>query len=230
MVGCSIYCCWGILYGKTIESMRQIILILLTLPTITLSAQNKSVTDVLKIGEIKENIRKSCEEIYNIRCNYIQEKSVSLLEDTIKNTGEVIFMKPNSLYWKNNSQGDNYFILKNDSVKIVNDNAVNVMTVDKHLIFREISKIINNGVSDNSIIDEKNFTPSIEENDAYIVVNMKPKKNKMKNVLGNMKIYFDKSSCLVQKIEITDNNHDITTITLSDIYVNQNIDNTLFKF
>ena len=80
------------------------------------------------------------------------------------------------------------------------------MTIDEHLIFREISKIINNGVSDNSIIDEKNFTPSFEENDAYIVVNMKPKKNKMKNVLGNMKIYFDKSSCLVHKIEITDNN------------------------
>ena len=184
MVRCDIYCCWGVFYGKTIKSMRQILLILLTLLTITLSAQNKSVTDVLKIGEIKENIRKSCEEICNIRCDYIQEKSVSLLEDTIKNTGEVIFMKPNNLYWKNNSQGDNYFILKNDSVKIVNNNAVDVMTIEEHLIFREISKIINNGVSDNSIIDEKNFTPSFEENDAYIVVNMKPKKNKMKNVLG----------------------------------------------
>ncbi|MBE6346254.1 MAG: outer membrane lipoprotein carrier protein LolA [Lentimicrobiaceae bacterium] len=230
MVRCDIYCCWGVFYGKTIKSMRQILLILLTLLTITLSAQNKSVTDVLKIGEIKENIRKSCEEICNIRCDYIQEKSVSLLEDTIKNTGEVIFMKPNNLYWKNNSQGDNYFILKNDSVKIVNNNAVDVMTIEEHLIFREISKIINNGVSDNSIIDEKNFTPSFEENDAYIVVNMKPKKNKMKNVLGNMKIYFDKSSCLVHKIEITDNNHDITTIVLLDIYVNKNIDNTLFNF
>ena len=104
------------------------------------------------------------------------------------------------------------------------------MSIEEHLIFREISKIISNGVSDNSIIDEKNFTPSFEENDAYIVVNMKPKKNKMKNILGNMIIYLDKSSYLVHKIEITDNNHDITTIVMSDIYVNKNIDNTLFNF
>ena len=210
--------------------MKQILLILLTLHTITLSAQNKSVTDVLKIDEIKESIRKSCDKICNIRCNYIQEKSVSLLEDRIKNTGEVIFMKPNSLYWRNNSQEDHYFVLKNDSVKIVNSNGVNIMSIEEHLIFREISKIISNGVSDNSIIDEKNFTPSFEENDAYIVVNMKPKKNKMKNILGNMIIYLDKSSYLVHKIEITDNNHDITTIVMSDIYVNKNIDNTLFNF
>ena len=102
--------------------------------------------------------------------------------------------------------------------------------IQEHLIFREISKIINNSISNTSIIDENNFIPSYEENEDYIIVNMRPKKNKMKSVLGNMTIHFEKSSYLIYKIEITDNNYDITTITLSDISINQNIDNTLFNF
>lgn len=210
--------------------MKQILLILLTLLSLTLSSQSQYITDVHSIDEIKDNIRISCDEICNVRCNYIQEKSVSLLEDKISNEGEVIFMKPNSLYWRNDSQGDNFFILKNDSVKVVNNNGVTVAPIKEHIIFREILKIINNGISNNSIIDEKNFVPTFEENDNDIIVNMKPKKNRMKSVFGNMRLYFDKSSYLVHRIEMTDNNNDITTITLSDIYLNQNIDNTLFKF
>lgn len=210
--------------------MKQILLISLTLLSFALSAQNQKITDKARINEIKENVTRSCSNINNVRCNYIQEKSVSLLEDNIKNEGEVIFMTPDNLYWKNNIPKNQSFILRNDSVKIVNDNGVNIMPIQEHLIFREISKIINNGVSNNSIIDENNFIPSYEENENYIIVNMKPKKNKMKSVLGSMTIHFEKSSYLIHKIEITDNNLDVTTITLSDIYINQNLDNSLFNF
>lgn len=210
--------------------MKQILLISLTLLSFALSAQNQKITDKARINEIKENVTRSCSNINNVRCNYIQEKSVSLLEDNIKNEGEVIFMTPDNLYWKNNIPKNQSFILRNDSVKIVNDNGVNIMPIQEHLIFREISKIINNGVSNNSIIDENNFIPSYEENENHIIVNMKPKKNKMKSVLGSMTIHFEKSSYLIHKIEITDNNLDVTTITLSDIYINQNLDNSLFNF
>lgn len=210
--------------------MKQILLISSIFFSFILSAQNQKITDKARINEIKENVTRSCSNINNVRCNYIQEKSVSLLEDNIKNEGEVIFMTPDNLYWKNNIPENQLFILRNDSVKIVNDNGVNIMPIQEHLIFREISKIINNGVSNNSIIDENNFIPSYEENENHIIVNMKPKKNKMKSVLGSMTIHFEKSSYLVHKIEITDNNYDITTITLSDIYINQNLDNSLFNF
>ena len=210
--------------------MKRILLISLTLLSFTLSAQNQNITDKARINEIKENVTKSCSNINNVKCNYIQEKSVSLLEDNIKNEGEVIFMTPDNLYWKNNTPENQSFVLRSDSVKIVNNNGVNIMPIQEHLIFREISKIISNGVSNNSIIDENKFIPSYEENENHIIVNMKPKKNKMKNVLGNMTIHFEKSSYLIHKIEITDNNHDVTTITLSDIYTNQEIDNSLFNF
>lgn len=195
-----------------------------------LYADAQQITDKVRINDIKGNIVESCENISNLKCNYIQEKSVSLLEDDITYEGEVIFVAPNILFWNNKKTGNQEFILKNDSVKIVNDNGVNIMPIEEHLIFREISKIINNGVSNKSIIDENNFLPAYEENEDYIIVNMKPKKNKMKSVLGNMILHFDKSSYLIHKIEIIDNNYDLTTITLSDIHINQDVDKTLFNF
>lgn len=195
-----------------------------------LYADAQQITDKLRINDIKGNIVESCENISNLKCNYIQEKSVSLLEDDITYEGEVIFVAPNILFWNNKKTGNQEFILKNDSVKIVNDNGVNIMPIEEHMIFREISKIINNGVSNKSIIDENNFLPAYEENEDYIIVNMKPKKNKMKSVLGNMILHFDKSSYLIHKIEIIDNNYDLTTITLSDIHINQDVDKTLFNF
>ncbi len=210
--------------------MKRLLLISFLLFSFGLSAQNQQITEKSRIDEIKRNITVSCSNINNIKCNYLQEKSISLLEDDINNEGEVIFMAPNNLYWKNYKPDNQSFILKDDSVKIVNNNGENIMPIQEHLIFREISKIINNSISNTSIIDENNFIPSYEENEDYIIVNMRPKKNKMKSVLGNMTIHFEKSSYLIYKIEITDNNYDITTITLSDISINQNIDNTLFNF
>ena len=210
--------------------MKRLLLISLLVFSFRLSAQNQQITDKSEIDEIKRNITMSCSGINNIKCNYIQEKSITLLEDDIRNEGEVIFMVPDNLYWKNKKPDNQLFILKNDSVKIVNNNGVNIMPIQDNLIFREISKIINNSISNSSIIDENNFIPSYEENENYIIVNMKPKKNKMKSVLGSMTIHFEKSSYLIHKIEITDNNLDVTTITLSDIYINQNLDNSLFNF
>ena len=210
--------------------MKRLILILFVLLSFGLSAQNQCVTDKKKIDEIKDNITKSCNNINNIRCKYVQEKSISLLEDDIRNEGEMIFVTPNNLYWKNNTPKNQSFILKNENVKIINDNGETVMPIQEHLIFREISKIINNSISNNTIIDENNFIPFYEENENHIIVNMKPKKNKMKSVLGSMTIHFEKTSYLINKIEITDNNNDVTTITLSDIYINKGFDSTLFNF
>lgn len=210
--------------------MKQILLISFILLSSILSAQNQQITDNDRINVIKENITKTCNDINSIKCNYIQEKSVSLLEDDIKNEGEVIFVNPNNLCWKNNYPENQSFILKNDSVKIINNDGVDIMPIEKHLIFKEVLKIINNAVSNNSIIDEKNFIPSYEENENYIIVNMMPKKNKMKNIIGNMRLHFEKSSYLIHRIEIIDNNSDITTIILSDICINHEIDKSLFNF
>lgn len=195
-----------------------------------LSAQNQKITDKARIHEIKENITKSCNEIDNIKCKCVQEKSVSLLENDITNEGEVIFVNPDNLYWRNSSPENQSFILKDDSVKIINNEGVNIMPIQEHLIFREVSKFINNAVSNGSAIDEDNFITSYEENENYIIVNMKPKKNRMRNFLGDMRLYFDKTSALIHRIEMIDKNSDITTIMLSDIYINHEIDNTLFNF
>ena len=210
--------------------MKQILLVSFILFSFILSGQNQKITDNNRINEIKNNITRAYDDINNIRCNYIQEKSVSLLENDIKSEGEVIFIVPNNLYWKNNYPESQSFILKNDSVKVINNEGVDIMPIEKHLIFREVLKIINNAVSNKSIIDEKNFVSSYEENENYIIVNMVPKKNKMKNFLGNMRLHFDDISYLIHKIEIIDNNSDITTILLSDICINQEIDKSLFNF
>lgn len=209
--------------------MRTLLISFVLLLT-ALSAESQQITDKMKINDIKENIIESCENIVNLRCNYVQEKSVSLLEDNIIYEGEVFFVAPDILLWNNKNPENQEFVLKNDSVKIVNKSGSNIMPIEEHLIFREIAKLINNGISNKSIIDENNFMPTYEENENYIIVNMKPKKNKMKNVFGNMILHFDKSSYLIHKIEIIDNNNDVTTITLSDIYINKGFDSTLFNF
>ena len=129
--------------------------------------------NIKSLDDIKDNITRSCNNINNIRCKYVQEKSVSLLEDDIRNEGEMIFVTPNNLYWKNNTPKNQSFILKEENVKIINDNGETVMPIQEHLIFREISKIINNSISNNTIIDENNFIPSYEENENHIIVNMK---------------------------------------------------------
>lgn len=210
--------------------MKLLHLLIILISFLTTTAQNLTVEDKEKVREIIGEITKKCNEIENMRCNYIHEKSVSLLEDEIEMSGTAIFVKPNNLYWSCNNDDNQYFILKNDSIKINNTNGVTMMPVQEHLIFREIHKIINNSISSNSFFDETNFTPTLVENENHYIINLKPKKNKMKSVMGNMTFHFDKSTLLLSQIEVTDSNNDITNIRLSDIYINQELDNNLFNF
>ena len=99
-----------------------------------LSAESQQITDKMKINDIKENITESCENIVNLRCNYVQEKSVSLLEDNIIYEGEVFFVAPDILLWNNKNPENQEFVLKNDSVKIVNKSGSNIMPIEEHLI------------------------------------------------------------------------------------------------
>ena len=64
--------------------MKQILLVSFILFSFILSGQNQKITDNNRINEIKNNITRAYDDINNIRCNYIQEKSVSLLENDIK--------------------------------------------------------------------------------------------------------------------------------------------------
>lgn len=210
--------------------MRLLSLFLALIFITNLSAQNQEITDDNRINIITEAITNKCNEINTLECNYIHEKSISLLDDKLKMEGSVTFMLPNNLHWSCKNNDNQSFTLKNDSIRINNGNGINIMPVQEHLIFREIHKIINNSICNKSFIDHNNFRPSFYEDENNVIIILKPKKNRMKSLFGEMCFFFDKNSFLINKIEITDSNNDITTISISDIYINETIDTEIFNF
>lgn len=195
-----------------------------------IDAQEQKITDSKDIELISKEFSEVFSKIESIKCDYIQEKSISLLEENIITKGHIVYVNPQKLYWIANEPVEQSFVMNEDSIKIINSSGTNLMPINQHPVFKEISKLIYISELQNQFVDNANFDIEYFKNDNNLIVRMKPKKSRLKKIIASLNVHFDYNTKLAEKIEITDANNDITTISLSNPIINQGIDYLLFTF
>lgn len=211
--------------------MRNLLLIsFITIMAQLACAQGIKITDKASIATLRSELAQAYSEIETMQCQYQQEKTIALLEDNIKTQGVVIYHNPRKLYWSMKDDYDHYFAMCDDNIKIVNANGETTMPINNHPIFREIAKMVIAGEKRGDLIDDNNFYSELYEYKDTFVVQMKPKKNRMKAMFGIMTLIFDKETKIMKCIEMTETSGDKTTITLHEVVINQKCDNSMFTF
>lgn len=193
-------------------------------------AQGTIIKDKTTIATLRSELAQAYSEIETMQCRYQQEKTITLLEDNIKSQGTVIYCNPRKLYWSMDDDYAHYFAMCDDNIKIVNANGETAMPINSNPIFREISKMVTAGEKRGDLIDDSNFYSELFDDEDSIIVEMRPKKNRMKAVFGIMTLTFDKDTKTMKSIEMTETSGDKTIITLHDVLINHECDNSLFTF
>lgn len=209
---------------KTLSLSMMIMLL-----SLTLSAQNQTVTDVSEIENIITLFSENINNIDNMLCHYQYEKSVSMLEETIQSSGTVAYMKKCKLYW-NSENNNSSFLLINDSIKIVNKDNCNVTTTENHPLFKEIAKIVSSGEENGFVFDKNTFETVFSKDTDAVTVQMTPKKKRLKSLFNSILIIIDNDTMTIQSIEITDVYGDMAKIILSDVVFNAPENERYFKF
>ena len=211
--------------------MKKVLLIFVYLIFfITASAQSdfKPISES-ELTKVKNSIKAKNAEIQTLICPFVQTKKMAVLKEDAVTKGIMYFAKPNRFRWE--YTGDNpfvfvqndgkYFTKINGKVAEVKDNSVR--------LFQEISNMVIASISGEILENTKKFKTEFQENNSMVVVNLTPIPKAMQNFISKIRLFFDKTTYLVTKIEIYEGGNDMTIIQFENVKVNQTIYDNLFE-
>ena len=198
----------------------------LLLATLTTSAQ-KTVTPQLQEKIIAE-INATAKGITSLQCDFVQTKTLSIMDERMVSKGKMVFARPNRFRWQYTSPYDYTFIITDDKVHIAKGNNKNSIDLKSSQVFQEIARMIAGSVTGRSLTEKKDFDVQIQTtNDTYIAL-LKPKKSQMRKMFKQIRLTFNKKERIVTQVEMTDANGDVTVIQMQHVVQNEKVDSKAF--
>lgn len=209
---------------------KQIILIILFLSysIFSFSQEVKQATKA-EINTIYLNIKKVSEKTKSLKCSFVQEKTISILEEVFTSKGIMYYQKPNSLRWQYEEPYKYLFILHEGKVLIKDGDKTSKFDANGSKIFKEISEIMIASVDGSILKDEKRFAIQYFVSSKQAIVQLVPKDKTMKKLMNSITLTFDKSDWLVRTIEMEESLGDKSVIKFKVEKVNASISRDLFN-
>lgn len=207
--------------------MKHISFVLALLLTVLASFAQKSVTPQQQEKIIAE-INTTAKGITSLQCDFVQTKTLSIMDEQMVSKGRMVFARPKKLRWQYNTPYDYTFIITDDKVLIGKGKNKNSIDLKSSQVFQEIARMIAGSVTGRCLTEKNDFDVKMQAtNDAYIAL-LKPKKSQMRKMFKQIQLTFDKKKRIVTQVEMTDANGDQTTIQMQHVVQNEKVDNKAF--
>ncbi len=188
---------------------------------------------VLATKEQKQMIISSISEVAKntstLKCDFVQEKSISILSEVIISEGVMCFKKDNNLRWEYTKPYSYIFILADGKVIIQNQDRVDSFDTNSNKMFKFISEIMIGGVKGDLLNDEKNFTSEIFVGNNDVIIKLVPKVDELSDLMSVINLTVNKKDWLVNSIEMEETSGDNTLIRFTQKNVNATVPDSLFK-
>ena len=197
---------------------------------VTTSAQTDfKVVPESDLGKVKNSIKAKNTQIQTLTCPFIQTKKMAVLKENAVSKGIMYFKKTDLFRWEYTGDApfvfvqnhEKYFTKTNGKVAEIKDNSVR--------LFQEISKLVISSINGDILENSKKFKTEFSENNSLLLVNLTPTQKSMQNFISKIKLFFDKTTYLVTKIEIYESGNDMTIIQFKDVNINQTMNDNLFE-
>ncbi len=213
------------LYSKM--KMNKYYLFFLFLLNCSLAAAQEKVS-LQQQEKIISEISLSAKKVSTIQCDFVQTKSLSIMNEKMVSKGKMYFQSPNKLRWQYTSPYDYTFIIADNKVLIGKGKNTNKIDLRKSQTFQEIARMIEGSVTGKCLTDKTDFDVIIQDSkDSYIAI-LTPKKVQMRKMFKRIVLTFNKAKRTVKVVEMVDANGDKTVITMQNIKQDEAIDNKMF--
>lgn len=180
------------------------------------------------VNQIKDEINQSASEMKSMECDFVQIKNVKLLNHEMKSTGRMYYQQTNMLRWEYTTPYKYTFILNGSNVSLRKDDRSDVIDVNQNKFFKEIARIMMNSVVGKSLSDDNDFKTEITiDRDEYIAL-LLPQRKDIKSMFERIILHFNKKNKVISSVELIEKNEDRTIITMTNIRVNERIDQNMF--
>lgn len=200
------------------------LLLLIFLPFFGFSQNYKPLKDTLFL---KQKIESMSKITNSIETDFIQEKNLSMLSEKIISKGHFVFKKENMLRWEYQTPSKYLIVINKDKVIIKDEKKTNKYDMNSNKVFKEINDIMLSCVQ-GTIFKSNKFKTSYYENEKGYKLELIPQVKNMKETFKKINLYFDKNVTSVAKMEMIENNDDLTSLDFINKKLNAPVAETIF--
>lgn len=208
--------------------MRSIFLIALVLFSVhSLHAQYPGYTAVSDISTFKNEFAAAAKKTTSIKSNFVQEKNLSMLAETITSKGKFWFKKDNMVRMEYTQPFDYLMILNKDKVYVKDAQKENKISAKSNKLFQQINRIMIDCMQ-GTTLSNTDFKTRVFENKNTYLVELQPVAKGMKDLFKYINVVIDKKDYSVNSIEMLELSGDNTVIRFVNKELNTNIQDALF--
>lgn len=200
------------------------VLIFILLPFVGITQNYRSVKDTTVLKQKIENMSKTTS---SIEADFTQEKNLSILSEKVISKGHFVFKKENLLRWEYSSPSKYLIVINKEKIVIKDEKKTTRYDMNSNKVFKEINDIMLSCVQ-GTIFKSNKFKTNYFENDKGYKLELTPLAKNMKETFKKINLYFDKTVTSVTKMEMVENNDDITSLDFTNKKLNGVVSESIF--
>ncbi|MBN2275257.1 MAG: outer membrane lipoprotein carrier protein LolA [Bacteroidales bacterium] len=201
----------------------------LTLLACRVSAQ----TSFMPMGDIegfKNKLVTMSESTQTIVSDFIQEKNLSVLSEKIISKGQFFFKKENNIRWEYTEPTQYLIIISNNQLFTRDEKNQKLYDIQSNKMFQEMNRFISGCIQGELLKNDEDYAIAYFENNRQYFVKLVPRAEKMKEMLNEVQIFFDKNDLTVSGLKMVESGDDYTKIDFINKQLNVEVPLEKFSF
>jgi outer membrane lipoprotein-sorting protein len=204
------------------------LVLFLALFSFTASAQYPAYKPATDPSSFETAFTAASQKTNSIRSEFVQEKSLSMLDEKMISRGRFFFKKENRVRMEYEKPFSYLMIINNNQVFIRDGEKENKISAKSNKTFSQINRIMIDCVQ-GTMLTNTDFRVRVFENNLHWLVELTPLAKSMKDLFKSIGVTIDKSDLSASRIEMSEINGDNTIIRLTNKFLNVEIPDSLFN-
>jgi outer membrane lipoprotein-sorting protein len=196
---------------------------------VSLQAQ-ESFKPMSDIPGFKVRLETMSKSTLSIACDFVQEKNLVVLSEKIISKGVFFFRKENKIRWEYTQPYRYLIIISNGRLYTRDDKNQKVYDIESNKMFQEMNRFISGCIQGDILKNERDYATEYFESSTRYLVKLVPREEKMRQMLNEVNIWFDKNDLTVSGLKMVESGEDYTKIIFLNKKLNTEIPLEKFTF
>ena len=166
-------------------------------------------------------------KINSIKCDFIQDKNLSMLTEKITSKGVFMYKKVNRLRMEYTYPYEYLMIINNDKFYVKDDKKETKISSKSNKSFQQINKIMIDCIQ-GTALENSSLISKIFENKSTYLIEVTPLEHAVKEMFKKIIIYLDKKDYSISMLEMNELSGDNTVIKFNNKELNATVSDALF--
>jgi len=182
------------------------------------------------IAGFKSKLEEMSKSTESIASDFVQEKNLVVLSEKIISKGVFFFRKENNIRWEYTQPYRYLIIISNGQLFTRDDRNQKLYEIESNRMFGEMNRFISGCIQGDILRNDKDYSIEYFENSNQYFVKLIPRAEKMKEMLNEVQIWFDRKDLTVSGLKMVESGQDYTKIDFINKKLNTDIPLEKFSF